>query len=180
MKGRALAILLAVLLLTGCVRRPVSFTLDGDGNYTGFDTVEEGYTRRAAKLYGWVMVEDLTVAENVQVWQRFLQKAESGKDVGVRLAEFFGEEMYLIDIFHRDGWYRAFFSDGFDMRDEPFPFLLTLSGATNGHPSYAVVLSGDDELTYEQVMHKFFSSQLEEPDIPAHRVLFLGAGEPNW
>jgi type I restriction enzyme M protein len=38
----------------------------------------------------------------------------------------------------------------------------------------------DDGLTYEQVMHKFFSSQLAEPDIPAHRVLFLGVGEPDW
>ena len=88
--------------------------------------------------------------------------------------------MYLIDVFFRDGQYRAFFSDGFDMRDEPFPFLLTLAGKTNGQPGYAVVLSGDDGLTYEQVMHKFVSSQLEEPDIPAHRVLFLGIGEPNW
>ena len=180
MKGRALAILLAVLLLTGCVRRPVSFALDANGNYTGFAQVEEGYTRQAAKLYGWVVLEDLTITENVQVWQRFLQKASDGREAGVRVAEFFGEEMYLLDLFFHDGQYRVFFSDGFDMRDEPFPFLLTLPGATNGHPGYAVVLSGDEGLTYEQVMHKFFSSQLEEPDIPAHRVLFLGAGEPNW
>ena len=85
-----------------------------------------------------------------------------------------------MDVFFRDGQYRAFFSDGFDMRDEPFPFLLTLAGETNGQSGYAVVLAGDDGLTYEQVMHKFFSSQLAEPDIPAHRVLFLGVGEPDW
>ncbi len=180
MKGKALAILLSLLLLTGCVRRPVSFTLDGDGNYTGFDAVEEGYTRQAARLYGWVVLDDLIVSSNAEVWRKFLQKTESGRDAGVRVAEFFGEEMYLIDVFRQDGLYRAFFSDGFDMRDEPFPFLLTLTGATNGHPAYAVVLSGDEELTYEQVMHKFFSSQYPVTDIPAHRVLFLGTGEPNW
>ena len=180
MKGRVLGILLAVLLLTGCVRRPVSFTVDAAGDYTGFETVEEGYTRGAAKLFGWVVLEDLTVTENVKIWQRFLKRAQAGKTAGVRVAEFFGEEMYLIDVFFRDGQYRAFFSDGFDMRDEPFPFLLTLAGKTNGQPGYAVVLSGDDGLTYEQVMHKFVSSQLEEPDIPAHRVLFLGVGEPEW
>ena len=180
MKGRALAILLAILLLTGCVRRPVSFTLDANGNYTGFDRVEEGYTRQAARLYGWVVLEDLAIQENGKVWQRFLQRAGEGKAAGVRVAEFFGEEMCLIDVFFRDGQYRAFFSDGFDMRDEPFPFLLTLSGETNGQPGYAVVLAGDDGLTYEQVMHKFFSSQYPVEDIPAHRVLFLGAGEPDW
>ena len=180
MRGKILAVLLAVLLLTGCVRRPVSFTLDQDGNYTGFSKVEEGYTRRAAKLYGWVIVEDLTVAENGKVWQRFLQQTAEGKKAGVRVAEFFGEEMYLMDIFFHDGQYRAFFSDGYDQNDESFPFLLTLTGETNGQKAYAVVLSGDDSLTYEQVMHKFFSSQLEEPDIPAHRVLFLGTGEPTW
>ena len=180
MKGRALAILLAILLLTGCAWRPVSFTLDEGGNYTGFDRVEEGYTRQAARLYGWVVLEDLTIRENAKAWQRFLQRSGEGKKAGVRVAEFFGEEMYLMDVFFRDGQYRAFFSDGFDMRDEPFPFLLTLAGETNGQPGYAVVLAGDDGLTYEQVMHKFFSSQLAEPDIPAHRVLFLGVGEPDW
>ena len=180
MKGKALAILLVLLLMTGCAWRPVSFTLDEGGNYTGFDRVEEGYTRQAAKLYGWVVLEDLTITENVKVWQRFLKRAEAGKAAGVRVAEFFGEEMYLMDVFFRDGQYRAFFSDGFDMRDEPFPFLLTLTGENNGQAGYAVVLAGDDSLTFEQVMHKFFSSQLEEPDIPAHRVLFLGIGEPNW
>ena len=75
MKGKALAILLAILLLTGCVRRPVSFTLDGSGNYTGFSQVEEGYTRKAAKFYGWVVLEDLAITENVQVWQQFLKRA---------------------------------------------------------------------------------------------------------
>ena len=180
MKGKVLAILLAVLLLTGCVRRPVSLTLDQKGNYTGFEKVEEGYTRQAAKLYGWVIVEDLTVTENVKIWQRFLSRAAEGREAGVRIAEFFGEEMYLMDIFFHDGRYRAFFSDGFDMEDEPFPFLLTLTGETNGQRAYAVVLSGDDELTFEQVMHKFFSSQYPVTDIPVHRVLFLGSGEPNW
>ena len=150
MKGRALAILLTVLLLTvllltGCIRRPVSFTLDGNGNYTGFDRVEEGYTRQAAKLYGWVVLEDLAVTENVKVWQRFLQQAAAGQETGVRVAEFFGEEMYLLDLFFHDGRYRVFFSDGFDLRDEPFPFLLTLPGATNGHTGYAVVLSGSED-----------------------------------
>ena len=180
MKGKALAILLVLLLMTGCAWRPVSFTLDEGGNYTGFDRVEEGYTRQAARLYGWVVLEDLTIRENAKVWQRFLQRSGEGKKAGVRVAEFFGEEMYLMDVFFRDGQYRAFFSDGFDMRDEPFPYLMTLTGENNGQAGYAVVLAGDDSLTFEQVMHKFFSSQLEEPDIPAHRVLFLGAGEPNW
>ena len=180
MRGRILTILLAVLLLTGCVLRPVSFRLDEAGNYTGFSNVEEGYTRQAAKLYGWVVVEDLTVTENVKVWQRFLDRSADGKEAGVRVAEFFGEEMYLMDIFFHDGQYRAFFSDGYDLRDEAFPFLLTLTGETNSQQAYAVVLSGDDELTYEQVMHKFVSSQFPDSDIPAHRLLFLGAGEPNW
>ena len=180
MKGRILVVFLAVLLLTGCVRRPVSFTLDQDGNYTGFEKVEEGYTRQAARLYGWVVLEDLAVTENLKVWQRFLKRAADGKASGVRIAEFFGEEMYLMDIFFRQGQYRVFFSDGYDLRDEPFPFLLTLTGETNGQASYAVVLSGDDSLSYEQVMHKFFSSQYPVSDIPAHRVLFLGKGEPNW
>lgn len=180
MRGKFLLVLLAVLLLTGCVRRPVSFALDGDGNYTGFEKVEAGYTRQAAKLYGWVILEDLTVTENVSVWQRFLQRAADGKEMGVRIAEFFGEEMYLMDVFFHDGRYRAFFSDGFDFRDEPFPFLLTLADKTNGQAAYAVVLSGDESLTYDQVMHTFFSSQYPDSDIPAHRVLFLGTGEPNW
>ena len=85
MKGKALAILLAILLLTGCVRRPVSFTLDGSGNYTGFSQVEEGYTRKAAKFYGWVVLEDLAITENVQVWQQFLKRTAAGKEAGGRI-----------------------------------------------------------------------------------------------
>ncbi len=180
MKGRVLAIALAVLLLTGCVGRPVSFTLDQNGNYTGFAKVEEGYTRRAAKLYGWVVLEDLTVTDNIKTWQRFLNRSADGRETGVRIAEFFGDEMCLMDVFFHDGQYRVFFSDGFDLRDEPFPLLLTLIGETNGQPAYAVVLTGDDSLTFEQVMHRFFSSQAPLADVPAHRVLFLGAGAPNW
>ncbi len=139
-----------------------------------------GYTRRAARLCGWVLLEDLAVTANVNIWQRFLRRAESGREAAVRIAEFFGEEMYLMDIFCHDGQYRAFFSDGFDQNDEPFALLLTLTGEINEKRAYAVVLTGDDSLTYEQVMRKFYSSQLDEPDIPAHRVLFLGMGEPNW
>ena len=85
-----------------------------------------------------------------------------------------------MDIFCHDGRYRAFFSDGFDQNDEPFPMLLTLTGETNGQQAYAVVLTGDDSLTYEMVMRTFYSSQYPVPDIPAHRVLFLGMGQPNW
>ena len=180
MRSKLIILILAALLLTGCIRRPVSFALDETGAYTGFAQVEEGYTRQAARLYGWVVLEDLTVTENVKVWQRFLRRAESGQEAGVRIAEFFGEEMYLMDIFFRQGQYRVFFSDGYDLRDEPFPFLLTLTGETNGQAVSAVVLSGDDSLTYEQVMHKFFSSQYPVTDVPAHRVLFLGTGEPDW
>lgn len=180
MKGKALLVLLAVLLLTGCVRRPVSFALDESGSYTGFVQVEEGYTRKAARLYGWVVLEDLTVTENVKIWRRFLQKAEAGQEAGVRIAEFFGEEMYLMDVFYHEGQYRVFFSDGFDQNDEPFAFLLTLTGQINGQPGYAVTLTGDDSLTYEQVMRTFYSSQSPLLDVPAHRVLFLGSGEPNW
>ena len=180
MKSKFLAILLAMLLLTGCVRRPVTFALDENRDYTGFAQAEEGYTRRAAKLYGWVIVEDLAITENVKVWQRFLEQAAAGKNVGVRVAEFFGEEMYLMDVFCHEGQYRVFFSDGFDQNDEPFPFLLTLTGETNGQRAYAVALTGDDSLTYEMVMRNFYSSQYPVPDIPAHRVLFLGMGEPNW
>ena len=180
MKNRILPVLLAVLLLTGCIRRPVSFTLDESGCYTGFIQTEEGYTRSAAKLYGWVILEDLAVTENVKIWQRFLNQSGSGRDAGVRIAEFFGEEMYLMDVFFRQGQYRVFFSDGFDLFDEPFTYLLTLEGETNGQAAYAVVLTGDDSLTYEQVMRKFFSSEYPVSDIPAHRVLFLGAGEPDW
>ena len=180
MKRKALALLLILCLLTGCVLKPISFTLDERGNYTGFQSMEAGYTRRAAKLYGWVVWEDLTVRENGKILQRFLKRAAGGKAAGVRIAEFFGDEMCLIDVFYRDGQYRAFFSDGFDMRDEPFPLILTLTGEVNGQPTYALVLTGDDSLTYEQVMHRFFSSLYIEDDIPAYRILFLGSGEPNW
>ena len=180
MRSRLLAILLGLLLLTGCVRRPVSFALDDDGNYTGFARAAEGYTRQAAKLYGWVIVEDLAVTENVKIWQQFLTQAAEGREASVRIAEFFGEEMYLMDVFFHEGQYRVFFSDGFDQLDEPFPFLLTLTGETNGQAAYAVALTGDDSLTYEMVMRSFYSSQYPVPDIPAHRVLFLGMGEPNW
>ena len=180
MRGKLLIVLLMTLLLTGCVRRPVAFRLDGNGAYTGFEAVEEGYTRGAAKLYGWVVLEDLTITENLSRWQRFLRRAGEGREAGVRLAEFFGQEMCLMDIFHHDGQYRVFFSDGYDLRDEPFPLLLTLTGETNGQAAYAVVLSGDDSLSYEQVMHKFFSATYPTEDIPAHRVLFLGAGTPEW
>ena len=180
MKSRLLAVLLAALILTGCVRRPVSFTLDADGSYTGFTSAEEGYTRQAARLYGWVVLEDLTVTENVRVWQRFLKQAAAGKEAAVRIAEFFGEEMYLMDIFFHEGQYRVFFSDGFDQRDEPFPMLLTLKGETNGQKAYAVALTGDDSLTYEMVMRNLYSYQYPVPDVPAHRVLFLGTGEPDW
>ena len=180
MKGKILIILLCVFLLTGCVRRPASFVLDETGAYTGFAQVEEGYTRQAARLYGWVVVEDLTVTENAKVWRRFLQRSADGKEAGVRIAEFFGEEMYLMDIFFHEGQYRVFFSDGFDQRDEPFPMLLTLTGEINGQQAYAVALTGDDSLTYEMVMRNLYSSQYPVPDIPAHRMLFLGTGEPNW
>lgn len=129
MKAKGLALLLAAaLLFTGCTTRPLSFTLNKAGCYTGFSDIEETYSREAAARYGYLVRRNFEVEDNGELWEDFLNRAAQGKRASIRIASFYEGGVSFADLFYRDGKYRVFFSDSQDLLDQPYSCLLILYG----------------------------------------------------
>jgi hypothetical protein len=148
----------------------VSFTLDKNNRYMGFDRLPANYTPEQA-------VEDgcFTVVGSKEVnsrsllygggerWYEFLAAAEKGEDASLRKVLFLDSTPYFSDLFYVDGEYRYFDCEYSDMTDKPYKYLRKLTGL-DGNPQKEqtlYVLTDSTELTYEDVTWSFYSSNLE-------------------
>lgn len=172
--------LLAALVLSGCSKAAtLSFSLDADGNYTGFSALPEEDTPETAEKAGYYVREDSSPTANEDLWQTFLSDAEDGKDTGIRIANFYndGAEVYFADLFHHDGKYRYFDAGAADLSDQPFSYLLRLEGTMpNAEKTGSVtILTDDPQLTYEDIMGVLVSSDSKAAEsLSPFRLLFLG------
>ncbi len=156
------------------------FTVDANGNYTGFADLPEHVSVEDAEKAGYVVRQGIDMVANEDVWQRFVETAAAGEDAGVRIANFYkegAEGPYYTDLFCQDGQYYLFDSTAEEQKSEPYEFMLTLTGQF-GNPQQdggVVVLTNDDTLTFEMVMGLMLSSSTEFIEsVPPHRlVMFL-------
>ncbi|WNS44645.1 hypothetical protein [Paenibacillus sp. MMS20-IR301] len=144
----------------------VTMTLDGQGQYTGFDGMAEKETIEEAAAAGNVVIRDLEVVAGQEAWDQFIEAADSGINAGLRIAQFFSDEPgspYYNDLFYQDGKYYLFDNTAKTLVPEPFSYLLTLRGKT-GRPlkdSGMIILTDDNRLTFDRVIAAQYSSSTE-------------------
>lgn len=183
MKRLIVGLLIVVsMLLAACGVQAggVAFTLDEDGNYTGFTDLPEDANAEDLEKVGYVVRQGIETIANDDVWQGFVEAAGKGEDAGVRIVNFYeegAEGPYNTDLFFNNGQYYLFDSTAEEQTKEPFEFLLTLEGQF-GNPkrdSGVVVLTNDDTLSFDEVMGSMLSSSMEYiQSVPPFRlVMFL-------
>lgn len=110
----------------------IAFSLDSNGNYTGFSNLPKNYTVEDAKKDGYFVKQDSEVIANNEVWVNFVETARQGNNnAGIRIVSFYSENIaspYFIDLFFNDGYFYLFDSSS-DIQDmQPVSYLLTLEG----------------------------------------------------
>ena len=169
---------MTLILFSGCAETPkaaLPFDLDSNGNYTGFGNLPEKYTPGQAEKDGCYVRVDSKTAGGEQLWKDFVKAAAEGKDASIRVVNVYGDETYFCDLFHADGYYRAFDSSSEDLHDKKFKYLLALKGTLpNAAKSGKVtILTDDKDLTYDAVMKKFLTSDMRIAEaIPPFELLF--------
>lgn len=181
--ARWMMLLAVMILLTACgkhtpdesgVRMPV---YDENGFYIGFFDIEKDSDVDKAKENGCYVINDGELYGGKDAWEAFCRKAEAGEDAFLRIAHLIVEgnlgtgtedttgTMYYSDLYFYDGKYYFFDYNGADdiRKSGPFTYLRELTGMF-GNPlkeHSMFVLTDSLELTYEEVQHSFYSSNLE-------------------
>lgn len=170
-RAAAFICILALLVLSGCSSGAGKIELPTGprGDYAGFNGLPESCTLEEAGELGYYVMLDLEDSKNRDAWNQFVRDAQNGRDVNIRLAQFYSEgdsKAYFLDLYHLNGSYYLFDESAGKQKPEPYPYLLTLRGADGIPPkeNTAVVLSKDDALTFRDVMQSIYSSTIpKEP-----------------
>lgn len=159
------------LSLFGCVEtnKAVSFTMDNEGNYTGFSELPENYTIEQAEKDGCYVKVDLEPVAGQDKWDFFVLAASEGKDAGIRIIDIYDQNTkeqkgpYYIDLFYDGSYYHMFDSISSEQQDKPFLYLLTLNGTlpNAAKDTTVTVLTNDENLTFDEVMWSGLSSSME-------------------
>lgn len=172
-------LLTIILVFSGCtkaVETAVTFEFDSNGNYTGFENLPKNYDEEQAKKDGCFVRRNGGKVAGEHFWDKFLADASNGKDAGIRIVNIYDDATYYLDIFYKDGYYRAFDSSSRDLSDKKFKYLLILEGKlpNAAKSGKAFILTDNEYITYDDVMWKYLSSNTRFTDtIPPFELLLL-------
>lgn len=166
-----LVLLCIVILILGCNKiknsdNLLNFSLDRSGNYTGFSDLPSNYTIEDAKADGYFVIQDLEVVADKNIWDSFVETSFRKENVSIRIVKFYTESAdspYFLDLFYRDGYYYLFDSSAENQEKHPYLYLLILEGQF-GNPlrnSGVILLTDDNTLTFDKVMHSMLSSNMD-------------------
>jgi len=150
----------------------LEFSLDKNGEYTGFSKLPTNYTIQDAKYDGCVVIQGLKVVANENVWDNFIKTALRKENIGIRIVE----GSFFLDLFYNDGYYYLFDSSSKNQEKQPFLYLLVLEGKC-GNPlrdSAVIVLTNDNTLTFDMVWKALISSSLVVINsIPSFKIVMF-------
>lgn len=157
-------------LLSSCGRnndKSIEFSFDDNGNYTGFSNLPVKYTVEDAKEDEYYVKQDLKDIANRELWDKFINDASKGKDISIRMVNFYTEKeddvtVYFNDLFYNDSYYYLFDSSSENQKKQPYKYLLMLEGKF-GNPSRdsgVVVLTNDNALTFNDVLMRLLTSDM--------------------
>ncbi|HPJ22470.1 MAG TPA: hypothetical protein PLP30_11805 [Clostridia bacterium] len=160
-------LMIVLIIFTSCNTNdtfaPV-LSLDEKGVYTGFRNAPESVTLESAESLGYIVIDGQRVAENKDVWDKFVDDSSRKKDASARLVYFLNNKsVYLVDIFYSGGRYFIFDSSAEEPKSSGFDYLLTLEGSF-GMPARETrlhILADDSSITFDKYMTAMFSSNTE-------------------
>lgn len=174
MKKHALLFLLFLILFPFCscsetkqIKEP---TYNTSMEYSGFSNIPDNYTPKKAKEDGCFVIESEDESDTKSKvhgknqWQSFFKNSNKGEDSFLRVAHFIGDEGYYTDLFYCENKYYQYTKDEYGIRLKgPYKYLRALAGE-DGMPRKQVtlyVLTDSMELTCDDVLRSFYSSNLE-------------------
>lgn len=154
-------------------------TYDHSSNYvyTGFADIPEGYSAEDAINDGCFVIESPGTSSShilydnsepkvsgTEHWQQFLDNSSADKNTFLRVAHFIGSDYCSFkDLYYSDGLYYLYAMDEYGIhKTGPYKYLRKLEG-TDGIPPkdcYHYVLTDSLKLTFEDVRHAMYSSDL--------------------
>ena len=155
----------------------LKYNHDSNYVYTGFADITEGYTAEDAISDGCFVIESsgassahiLSDSSDPKVtgtehWERFLDNSSADKNAFLRVAHFIGSDYCAFtDLYYADGLYYLYEMDEYGIhKTGPNKYLRRLEG-TDGIPPkdcYHYVLTDSLQLTFEEVRHAMYASDL--------------------
>lgn len=160
-------------------------SFDKKGNYTGFSDLPEKYTFENAKKDGCLVLQDLVILENENLWEEFVNTTSKKEDSSIRIATFYTDtnNSYLQDLYYVNGHYYSFSSTLGGKKKKGFLYLLTLREIDDNSPlriTY-VLLTNDKDLTYYRVSKDIESAVTDDSragkrtdkNIPKYEIVFI-------
>lgn len=154
----------------------LTYSFDSMENYTGFVNIPEDYTVEQAEKDGCYIRLNANDSANELVWSKFIEDSSKGVDSSIRIMSIYDEDTLYSDLYYRDGSYQLFDSSSEDMKVEKFKYLLDLQGRMSNavRNSHFVVLTDDEELTFENVIRRMISSSMDVINsISSYRIVFF-------
>ncbi len=172
------ALFIAVsIVLSGCAantNQTLPMTFDANGDYLGFQNLPTSYSSEQAAADGTVFMENLQMKSGAEIWADFQAETAAGAVDSIRIVNSNDDQLWFLDVFHFSDGYRVFYSDSTDLKDQSYKYLRVLTGTLPNavKPGTVTVLTDDLNLTYEDVMWTFLSSQYTPPaDIPKFKMI---------
>lgn len=178
-----------VVVFSSCRRSDTYNTFkksfDKKGNYTGFSDFPENYTFENAKKDGCLVLQDLVILENENLWEEFVNTTSKKEDSSIRIAEFYKDtgNTYFHDLYYIKRRYYMFSRSQKEQKKKGFLYLLILGEIDDnitGRITY-VLLTNDKDLTYYKVSKDIESMVTDESragkrtnkDIPKYEIVFI-------
>ena len=173
------------IFAAGCVKtkasnKPLSFSFNKNGGYTGFSDLPSKLTLEKAKDDGYLVIEGFKIYANKAVLDNFVKVSSQKENISTRIV-FFDKEISkspaYLDLYYKDGYYYLFNSTKKNEQKEQYSYLLKLDGR---YPNAAVdetfvVLTNDSALTFEKIAHADFANdrKTKESIYPIRFILRL-------
>ncbi|WP_239617693.1 hypothetical protein [Cohnella mopanensis] len=162
---------------------PLVFSIDVNGNYTGFSNLPKNYTVEEAKKDGYIVEQDSVVIANNEVWASFVETAAQGNNTAVRMVSFLTEDNsspFFRDLFFSDGYYSLFDSSSDKQDMQRYSHLVTLEGQF-GNPlknTQIVVLTDDNALSFNVVLKTLITSNMDyKQSVSPYRLVWFNESE---
>lgn len=156
--------------------------VSNSSEYIPYEQLPADYNLEDAKSDGCVVFENLQLTSGDEVWQKFIEKTQTGEPTMLRLAYYYtldsqnvSEEhfteikdnypvLYIQDLSFDGETYHLYYTEDKQTYEYEYPYLVRYSGTPNNdtaiYSQYVrYFLVRDKDVTFEQIEHGWFSSQ---------------------
>ena len=169
--------LIVMLSLSSCASQEDDIEYFSDDLYEGFLDADVSLTRKECADLGYLVLEGISIKENYELIEEFINITNEGKSERLRIAHFNNDSnLTYSDLIYDEGAYYYYYMDQESLLSEAYDNLLVLEGQW-GQPvqQYRMLVVSDDEsLTFDDVTRVMVSSSMQAiNDVGKHRVVLF-------